>query len=175
MRACIAGVFGLAALTLPAVPALAQAQDARTVEVTPYAALGTAGAAPVGVAVTFPVTSRFAIETDTAYRRGEGRIDALSTDASLLFTLPRVGPSVPYVAAGVGVAQYGAPVFSPAGAPIATQSRLATRVNLGGGLKTPLSDKLSLRTDARWFNSFGAQGAEEFRVAQGLSFKTRQR
>jgi hypothetical protein len=33
-----------------------------------------------------------------------------------------------------------------------------------------MNEKLDLRTDARWFKSFGAQGSEQFRVAQGLSF-----
>jgi hypothetical protein len=47
---------------------------------------------------------------------------------------------------------------------------VALTVNAGGGLKMPLDNKMDLRTDARWFKSFGKQGAEEFRVAQGLSF-----
>jgi hypothetical protein len=52
------------------------AQDVKTVEVTPYVALGSAAASPVGVAFTFPVTSTLSVETDVAYRRGEGRIHA---------------------------------------------------------------------------------------------------
>jgi hypothetical protein len=105
-----------------------------------------------------------------AYRRGEGRIHALSTNISLLWFVPRVGQSTPYAAAGVGLSQYGAPVFSYDGPPIGTQSRVAATVNLGGGMKTPVNDKLDLRTDARWFKSFGKQGSEQFRVAQGISF-----
>jgi hypothetical protein len=34
---------------------------------------------------------------------------------------------------------------------------------------------MGLRTDARWFKSFGRQGSEQFRVAQGLSFGTGKR
>jgi hypothetical protein len=34
----------------------------------------------------------------------------------------------------------------------------------------PVNEKLDLRTDARWFKSFGRQGSEQFRVAQGISF-----
>lgn len=168
MRAYKSAVFALVAFTLEAVPA--GAQDAKTVEVTPYVALGTAGASPVGAAVTFPVTSTLSVETDVAYRRGEGRIHALSTNTSLLWFLPRVGQSKPYVSAGVGLSQYGAPVFSSDGPPIGTQSRVAMTVNAGGGLKMPVNDKLDLRTDARWFKSFGQQGSEQFRVAQGISF-----
>ena len=173
MRVYKSAVFALVAFTLAALPV--GAQDAKTVEVTPYVALGSAGVSPVGAAVTFPVTSTLSVETDVAYRRGEGRIHALSTNTSLLWFVPRVGQSTPYVAAGVGLSQYGAPVFSSDGPPIGTQSRVAMTVNTGGGLKMPMNDQLDLRTDARWFKSFGKQGSEQFRVAQGISFDTGKR
>jgi len=168
MRAYQSAVVALVAFTLYASPA--RAQDAQPVEVTPYVALGSAGASPVGATVTFPVTSTLSVETDVAYRRGEGRIHALSSSASLLYSLPRAGQTTPYVAAGVGLSQYGAPVFSSDGPPIGTQSRAAMTVNAGGGLKMPMNERLDLRTDARWFKSFGRQGSEQFRVAQGVSF-----
>ena len=168
MRVCKSAVFAVVVFTLAALPV--EAQDARIVEVTPYVALGSAGVSPVGAAVTFPITSTLNIETDVAYRRGEGRIHALSTNTSLLWLLPRVGLSTPYVAAGVGLSQHGVPVFSSEGPPIGTQSRVAMTLNAGGGLKMPVNDKLDLRTDARWFKSFGRQGSEQFRVAQGISF-----
>ncbi len=168
MRVYKSAVFALVAFTLAALPV--GAQDANPVEVTPYVALGFAGVSPVGTAVTFPVTSRLSVETDVAYRRGEGRIHALSTNTSVLWFLPHAGQSTPYVAAGVGLSQYGAPVLSSDGPPIGTQSRVAMTVNAGGGLKMPVNEKLDLRTDARWFKSFGKQGSEQFRVAQGISF-----
>ena len=161
-------VFALFAFNLAALPV--EAQDANTVEVTPYVALGSAGVSPVGAAVTFPVTSTLSVETDVAYRRGEGDIHALSTSTSLLWFLPRVGRSTPYLAGGMGLSQYGAPVFSSAGPPIGAQSLLAVTVNAGGGVKMPMNDTLDLRTDARWFKSFGKQASEQFRVAQGISF-----
>ncbi len=89
MRAHKSVVFALVSFALEALPA--GAQDTTTVEVTPYVALGSAGASPVGTAVTFPVTSTLSVETDVAYRRGEGDIHALSSSASLLYSLPRVG------------------------------------------------------------------------------------
>ena len=168
MLAYTSALFALIAVTLAASPVAAQ--DGKTVEVTPYVAIGSAGASPVGAAITFPLTSTLSVETDVAYRRGEGHINALSSNASLLWFLPRVGQSRPYVAAGVGLAQYGAPVFSSDGPPIGTQSRVAPTVNAGGGLQMPMNAKLALRTDARWFKSFGLQGSEQFRVAQGISF-----
>ena len=168
MRAYKSAVFALVAFTLGALPA--GAQEARIAEVTPYGAIGSSGASPVGAAVTFPVTSALSVETDVAYRRGEGRIHALSSSISLLYFLPRVGQSTPYVAGGLGLSQYGAPVFSSNGRPIGTEPRVALTVNAGGGLKMPMNEKLDLRTDARWFKSFGPQGSEQFRVAQGISF-----
>jgi len=168
MRVYKSAVIALVAFALE--PSPARAQDAKAVEVTPFVALGSAGASPVGAAVTFPVTSTLSVETDVAYRRGEGSIHALSTNTSLLYFFPRVGLAAPYVAGGIGLAQYGAPIFSSNGRPIATQPRLAMTVNAGGGLKMPMNQKLDLRTDARWFKSFGRQGSEQFRVAQGISF-----
>jgi hypothetical protein len=173
MRVYTSVVFGLVASTFAALPAWAQ--DERTLEVTPYAALGSPGVSPVGAAVAFPVTSTLSLETDVAYRRGEGRIHALSTHTSLLWLLPRAGQSTPYVAAGIGLSQYGAPIFSSDGPPIGTESRVAVTVNTGGGLKMPMNDKLDLRTDARWFKSFGKQGSEQFRLAQGISFDVSKR
>jgi hypothetical protein len=173
MRAYRSAVFALVAFTPGALPVAAQ--DAHAVEVTPYVALGSDAASPVGAAVTFPVTSTLSIETDVAYRRGEGRIHALSSSTSLLWFLPRVGQSTPYVAAGIGLSQYGAPVFSSNGPPIGTQRRVAMTVNAGGGLKMPMNEKLDWRTDARWFKSLGLQGSEQFRVAHGISFETGKR
>ena len=167
MRAYRSAVFALA-LTLGALPVAAQ--DAKTVEVTPYVAFGSAGASPIGTVVTFPVTAKLSVETEVAYRRGEGNIHALSSSTSLLYFLPRVGLARPYVAGGVGFSQYGSPVFSANGHPIGTQSRVALTMNAGGGLKMPINEKLDLRTDARWFKSFGRQGSEQFRLAQGVSF-----
>jgi hypothetical protein len=168
MRAYKSAVFALVAFTLEALPA--GAQDVKTVEVTPYVALGSAAASRVGAAVTFPVTSTLSVETDVAYRRGEGGIRALSSSISLLYFLPRVGKAIPYVVGGVGLSEYGAPVFSSNGPPIGTERSMALTVNAGGGLKMPMNEKLDLRTDARWFKSFGRQGSEQFRVAQGVSF-----
>ena len=161
-------VFALVALTLEG--SLVWAQDANPVEVTPYVAFGSAAASPVGVAVTFPVTPTLSVETDVAYRQGEGDIHALSSSISLLYFLPRVGQSMPYVAGGIGLAQYGSPVFSSSGPPIGTQSRVALTVNAGGGVKMPMTEKLDLRSDARWFKSFGREGSEQFRVAHGIAF-----
>src|SRR6187549_655956 len=142
MRAYNSAAFAFAAFTLQALPV--GAQDARTVEVTPYVALGSAGASPVGTAVTFPLTSTLSVETDVAYRRGEGRIHALSSSTSLLYALPRVGQTTPYIAAGLGLSQYGAPVFSSTSRPVGTEPRVALTMNAGGGVKMPMNNALDL-------------------------------
>ena len=121
MRAYKSAAFALFAFTLQAWPV--GAQDVNPVEITPYVALGSAGASPVGTAVTFPVTSTLSVETDVAYRRGEGNIHALSSSTSLLWFMPRVGKSTPYLAGGVGPSQYGAPVFASNGRPDRAPSR----------------------------------------------------
>lgn len=168
MRTCIPGVFTIVMCTLVAPPAIAQ--DQKAVEVTPFVALHSNGGSPLGVAVAFPVTSKLSVETEVGYRRGEGRIHALSSSVSLLYDLPRAGRVIPYLAAGVGLMQYGAPFLSRNGYPIATQPRMALMVNAGGGLKARMDDKLDLRTDARWFRTFGRHGFDHFRVAQGIGF-----
>ena len=168
MRAYKPAVLALVAFALGALPV--GAQDARTVEATPYVALGSAAASPVGALVTFPATSTLSVETEVAYRRGEGGIHALSSSASLVYFLPRVCQVTPYVAAGIGLSQYGSPVFSANGPSVGTESSVAPTVNAGGGLKVPINEKLDWRTDARWFKSLGRFGSEQFRVAQGISF-----
>jgi hypothetical protein len=173
MRTYQAAFVALVAFTLGAWPAAAQ--DVNTADVTPYVGLGSAAASPIGVAVTFPVTSTLSVETDLAHRRGEGDFHALSVNASLLYFLPRIGRSAPYLAGGVGLAQYGAFVYSVNGPPIGTQPRIALTVNAGGGLKMPMNETVDLRTDVRWFKSFGRQGSEQFRLAQGIGFDLRKR
>ena len=118
MRVHMSVVLALVARTLEAVPA--RAQVANRVAITPYVALGTAGALPVGASLTFPLTPKLSLETDLAYRRGEGDINALSSSVGLMWFLPRVGRTTPYLAGGVGLAQYGAPVLAVTGPPIGT-------------------------------------------------------
>ena len=154
-------VFALVAFALEGSAALAQ--DARAVEVTPYVALGSAGASPVGMMITFPVTSTLAVETEMAYRRGGG-INALSSSASLLYFLPRFGQSTSYVAGGAGISQYGAPVFGRSVRPVGTDSRVALTVNAGGGLKIP-----SVRKSTRSFIGGRQAGNGDPILASGLS------
>ena len=148
---------------------------AKAVEVTPFVSIDSRGSSPIGVATSLPLRSAFSIETEVGYRRAEGSLNVLSLSANLLYALPRAGRTTPYVAAGAGLAEYGAPVVSREGFPIGTQPRLALEVNAGGGLKVPVDDTWGMRTDARCFKSFGRDGGEHFRVAQGISFDVAKR
>jgi len=173
--------IALATSTAPA-----NAQDAATgvphlassdsVEVTPFFSIDSRGSVPIGAAISFPLHSTFRIEAEVGYRRGEGNLNAPSSSVNLLYELPRLGRTTPYLATGAGLAVYGAPIFAPgAGAPLGAEPRIAFEVNAGGGLKVPVADKWGMRTDARWFKSFGRTGSEHWRVSQGLSFDVKQR
>lgn len=56
------------------------------------------------------------------------------------------------------------------GPPIATLPRVPFIVNAGGGVKVPVDDTWGIRTDVRWFESFGKDAAVSWRVAHGVSF-----
>jgi hypothetical protein len=96
----------------------------------------------VRAAISFPAGSTVRIETELGYRRGEGDLSALSSSANMLYALPRLGRTTPYLATG-------------------------------GGLKVAAADTWEMRTDARWFKSFGRTRSEHWRVSQGLSFDVR--
>lgn len=169
-------VFALAMCAPPAraqEPSAAPAPQAAKpagIEVTPFVSLDSRGTTPVGAAVSFPLNSIFSVEAEVGYRRGEGNLNALSSSANLLYMLPRLGRTTPYLATGAGLAQYGAPIVSRGGALIGTEPRIAFEVNAGGGLKVPVDDSWGMRTDARWFKSFGRNASEHWRVSHGILF-----
>ena len=129
-------VMALTTIAMVVVAASAQAQDGPQqsrrvtyVEITPFVSLGSNASSGVGAAVRWPLGSNFSLEVETAGRWSE--VTALSIGASLLFDLPAIGQATPYVAAGIGLDQYGSPVELPGGA-VATQARTAVTVNAGG-------------------------------------------
>jgi hypothetical protein len=152
----------------PAPPRQTAASPA--IEVTPFVSMDSRGASPFGAAISFPLSSSLSIEAEVGYRRGEGRLNAVSSSANLLYTLPRLGRTSPYLATGAGLAQYGAPIVSREGSVIGTEPRITFEVNAGAGLKVPVDDTWGMRTDVRWYKSFGRNGSEHWRVAQGVSF-----
>jgi hypothetical protein len=114
-------------------------------------------------------------ETEVGYREGEGHINALSSHASLLYELPSMGRTRPYLAAGAGLEQYGAVLELP-GSGLVTHPRITLTVNAGGGIKVPMDDTWGMRVDARWFKSSGrSASSEHWRVAHGISWGQRKR
>lgn len=176
------GVIVLAVAIVGA-PARAQQEAGRqthvsngqAIEVTPFIGLGPVGASRIGAAISFPVAPKTSVEAEVGYRRGEGKIHALGSNVSMLYALPRIRRATPYLATGVGLHEFGAPVVLPGDKGVVTQPRIAFTVNAGGGIKVPVDDQVSMRTDVRWFKSFGAQGSEHWRVAHGVSFPGRKR
>jgi hypothetical protein len=128
------------------------------VEVTPFISMDSRGSSPIGAAISFPLNSSFSIEAEIG---------------NLLYALPRIRRTTPYLATGAGLAQYGAPVVSREGSVLGTEPRIAFEVNAGGGLKVPVADEMGMRTDARWFKSFGRHASEHWRISQGISFDVR--
>jgi len=164
----------MTATTASAQDLAAQATQSPSIAVTPFVSLDSRGATPIGAAISFPLSSRLSIETEVDYRRTEG-LNALSSSANLLYDLPRIGRTTPYLAAGAGLAQYGAPIVSRDGLVIGTEPRITFEVNAGGGLKVPAGETWGMRTDARWFKAFGRNGSEHWRVSQGVSFDVKKR
>lgn len=166
------------ALAVAATPALAQqtaevdprASSAPAVEITPFVSLGSPTSSRVGAAVAVPVTDDLSVEAEMGYRHGEGDINALSSSVSVLFALPRAGRVAPYVAAGAGLEEFGTPVPGPGRGDLFTQKKLAFAVNAGGGVKVPVDDQWSLRTDARWYKQLSRLGSDHWRLYQGATF-----
>jgi hypothetical protein len=166
----VALVTGASAAVAQEGPASAPPASSPAIEVTPFVSIGSSGSSPIGAGISFPVASNLSIEAEVGFRRGEGRLTFLSSSANVLYALPRVGRTSPYLAAGVGLHEYGVPVVAVDRSAIGTQRTVGLFINAGGGLKVPVDDTWGMRTDARWFKSFGTHASEHWRVSQGISF-----
>ena len=164
----------LVLLTAAAAPAPAradqrsQAETAAPIEVTPYVSLGSAMSSRVGAAIRMAWTSALSVELEVGYRDSE--MKALSSHISLLYDLPRLGRAVPYVAAGIGLEQFGTALEVPA-VGVVTQARTGLTVNAGGGVRVPVDDAWGIRADARWFNGIGRHAPERWRFFNGVTFR----
>jgi opacity protein-like surface antigen len=145
---------------------------AASVEVTPYASLGSYPSPRVGAALAFRLTPTLSVETEVGYRHDTA--SRLSATGSLLYDLPRFGRFRPYLAAGAGLEEFATALKLPDGT-VAAQSRTAFAINAGGGLKVPVDDRWGLRTDARWFNGLGREAGEHWRLYNGVTFPTGRR
>jgi hypothetical protein len=142
--------------------------EPRGVEVTPFLSLGSESSSRVGAAVRYPVTSNLSVETEVGYRRGE--LQALSSHVSAVYDLPGIGRVTPYLAAGIGLEQYGAPLEQPTGVVI-IQPRVGLALNAGLGITVDATPDSAIRTDARWFNGIGRDTPEHWRLYNGVTFR----
>ena len=138
------------------------------VTITPFVSLGSPYSSRVGGAIAFPLSEGMSLEAEFGYRRQE--VNALSAHLSLVRDLPALGRLRPYLAAGIGLEEYGAPLRQPNGT-VATIGRMALSVNAGGGVKVPVDENWGIRADARWFNGIGDQAGEHWRLFNGVTFK----
>ncbi len=163
-----------AILALGALPASAQSanDEPAPVEVTPYASMGSYPSSRAGTAVSFRLTPAFSVETEAGYRPGEA--GGLSTSASLVYDLPRVGRFAPYLAAGAGLEEYATALRRSDGS-FAAQRRTALAINAGAGLKVPVNQRWGVRADARWSNGLGRDAGEHWRLYNGVTLKTGRR
>lgn len=157
---------------LPASAQSTNTDNAAPVEVTPYASLGPYPSPRVGAAVAFRLTPTLSVEGEVGYRHDTaGR---LSSSASLLYDLPRIGRFMPYLAVGAGLEEHATARELPNGA-LAAQAHTAFAINAGGGLKMPVDDNWGIRTDARWFNGLGRDAGEHWRLYNGVTLQTGRR
>jgi len=167
MALTIALVTGAASVWAQEAPPEAGASRLRGIEITPFVSLSSNTASGIGAAVRWPLISNFSLEVETAGRWSE--IAALSASANLLFDLPAFHGATPYLAAGIGLDQYGFAMTAPGGG-VSPQTGTAVTVNAGGGVRVPVSDNWGMRTDARWSNGLGAKAPERWRLYNGVTY-----
>jgi len=146
----------------------ADAAAPASVTITPFVSLGSPYSSRIGGAIAFPLNKETSLEAEFGYRHQE--LNALSAHLSLVRDLPSLGRIKPYLAAGIGLEEYGAPLPQPNGT-VATLGRMALSVNAGGGVKVPVDETWGIRADARWFNGIGGQAGEHWRLFNGVTFK----
>jgi hypothetical protein len=170
--AVAAGAMALAVVS----PAHAQQPGLSTprtaFEITPRVAFGSAASIDAGAAVRLPIKGCFSLELDTAFRHAE--INGLTTSVSVLYDLPAIGRATPYLAAGVGLEQYGT-AFAASDATLVTRHRTAFTLNAGGGVRVALDDRWGLRSDLRWSNGIGRDAPERWRLYNGVTLRAMER
>jgi len=125
----------------------------------------------LGVAAGYDFTDRIGVEGEIGYifdLLGDTPDDwsSLNVGAGILYHFPLDNGMAPYAALGIG--------FVRSSRTIAALSETSTEfgVNLGGGIKVPLTDAFSARGDLRYFkgNDLAFDG---FRLYGGITWKVR--
>jgi hypothetical protein len=155
------------------VPAVAAAQapgprDAPRipVEVAPSISTGSAGSPGVGAAVRWSLTPKLGLELESEVRWAD--LTAVNTHAGAVYDLLRIGRVTTYAAGGVGLERFGYATFV-AGFPPLIGTGTTLSINAGGGVRVPVTDRVGVRIDARWFNPHDHRATERWRVATGVT------
>lgn len=141
------------------------APRAPRVDVTPFVSIGSEFSSQIGVSLAFGVAADTSVEIEAGYRRNE--MAAFTGTVNLLYQLPRVRRATPYAAVGVGLEQYGTPLEVPRFGVITTK-HVGPSVNVGGGIRVPISGRWDYRSDVRWLN-FSGGSPEGWRLYNGIS------
>ena len=88
----------------------------------------------------------------------------MSLSGNVLYHFPLVNGSLPYVTAGVGLIRSNLEVSD------IVEDTAEFGFNVGGGIKHPLTDRLSARGDIR-YSKYSDRGPDGFRLYGGIMFK----
>lgn len=179
-------VLAALALSLSATPALAQsgqelppvvATEARVWSFTPLVSFtfggdGDTSSLGLGGAVSYSFTENIEVEGELAYvfdLIGDDEFadwSVLSVSGNGVYNFPLANGWNTYATAGLTFARSNKQVSDI----VADTAEFG--MNLGGGLKVPLTDNLSARGDLRFFK-YNDAGPDGFRVYGGLTWKLR--
>ena len=136
------------------------------VEVSPSISTGSTGSPGVGAAVRWSLTPKLGVELESEVRWAE--LTAVNTHAGVVYDLLRIGRATTYAAGGAGVERFAHAMFLTGFPPvIGTGTTLS--INAGGGVRVPISDRVGVRVDARWFNPQDDRASERWRIATGVT------
>ena len=137
----------------------------RPVEISPFVSSGSGDATGIGAAIRWPVIARLGLEFDSEYRSADA--SGLRSSVNAVFDLPLFRRVTPYAAAGIGVERYGTADYFPTG--MLVQHATTPFVNLGGGIRVPITDRWGFRADIRYSAPFAERAPERLRVFWGAT------
>jgi OOP family OmpA-OmpF porin len=154
-----AGLMAAAFVTITPTRALAQNKP-QTWDVTPFLGINFAGdldgASPgVGVAGAYNWSENLAFEGEFSWIPdavgGDNNVDEPITTLSAngVYSFNTGSKVTPYATLGIGLGHTSVTVKNPAN----EASETGFQVNLGGGVKVPVTEKLTVRGDLRYFHT----------------------
>jgi len=135
------------------------------VEISPFVSSASGDATGIGAAIRWPVLGRLGLEFDTEYRSGDAA--GLTSSVHAVFDLPTFRRIRPYAAGGIGVERYGIADWFPTG--MLVQHATTPFLNLGGGIRVPITDRWGFRADVRYSAPFADRAPERLRVFWGAT------